>query len=193
MIRYVASDIQLHDLHRLGLDEYHQLVESGGLNEDTRIELIDGLIVDMSPKTREHEQAIRWLSWWLYGAVDRDRFDVGVGAAITLERSEPEPDLIVFRNDAPRPYHPGSAELVIEVSVSSLRHDLVVKHALYARAGITEYWVVDIEGRRVVRHRHPGPQGYGAVDELREGDRLVASTLELPALDVRDLLAAAHA
>jgi Uma2 family endonuclease len=181
--------IDLAQVHRMSLDEYHQLIEAGGFDEDARVELIDGLLVDMSPKTREHELAIAWLNRWLILAVDADRFIATVGMPLTLERSEPEPDLIVFAHDARRPYHPATAELVIEVSVSSLRHDLLIKAPLYAAAGVAEYWVVDVEGRRVVRHRDPSGGHYGAVDEVR--DVLVASTLELPPLDLSELFAAA--
>jgi len=51
--------------HRFSLEEYHQLIESGGFDEDSRVELIEGVIVDMSPKTAEHENAITWLMRWL--------------------------------------------------------------------------------------------------------------------------------
>ena len=71
MIGDVASAIDLSDLHRFSLDEYHQLIESGGLDEDMRVELIDGLIVEMSPKSPEHENVLAWLTERLFDAVDR--------------------------------------------------------------------------------------------------------------------------
>jgi Uma2 family endonuclease len=187
-------EIGIDQVHRLTLDEYHQLIESGGFDEDARIELIEGLLVDMSPKTREHENAIAWLARWLFSYTDGDRYDVRVAAALTLQRSEPEPDLIVVPRDAPRPYHPGTAVLVIEVSVSSLRHDLLVKTGVYARAGVAEYWVVDVDGRRVICHRDPLADGfYRDVTEIGADGRLVAASVELPALHVDALFAAAHA
>ena len=65
----VAPDatLDIEQVHRLSLDEYHRLIESGGFDEDARMELIDGLLVDMSPKTREHENAIAWLADRLMG------------------------------------------------------------------------------------------------------------------------------
>jgi Uma2 family endonuclease len=117
----VAVDVDIDQVHRLSLEEYHRLIESGGFDEDTRVELIDGLLVDMSPKTREHESAIRWLNRWLVLACEGQDLEVGVGNPLTLEGSEPEPDFIVVPRDAPRPYHPATAALVIEVSVSSSR------------------------------------------------------------------------
>jgi Uma2 family endonuclease len=187
-------ELGIEQVHRLSLGEYHQLIEAGGFAEDVRIELIDGLLLDMSPKAREHENAIAWLARWLFSHTDGERHEVRVAAALTLERerSAPEPDLIVFPRDAPRPYHPGTASLVIEVSFSSLRRDLMVKPRLYARARVAEYWVVDIEGRRVICHRDPRPDGYyHDVRDIPADGRLTATSVELPTLDVAELLAAA--
>ena len=187
----VFNDID--QVHRHSLDEYHRLIESGGLNEDSHVELIDGLVLDMSPKTRGHESAIAWLAQRIIRALEPARFFVGVSSALTLDRSEPEPDIFVARSDGPRPYHHGTALLVVEVAVSSLRHDLIVKHAVYARARVPEYWVVDIDGERVVRHLDPQGEAYQRIDELRAGDELIASAVELPRFSLRELFAAASA
>ena len=190
----VATDaVDLGQVHRLSLDEYHQLVESGGLDEDTRVELIDGLLLDMSPKTREHENAIAYLAEWLSRTVDRTRYQVRVASALTLQRSEPEPDVIVIPREAPRPYHPGTATLVIEVSVSSLRRDLVRKPSLYAAAGVDEYWVIDLERRRAVVYRDPRGDGYTDVTELHVEGELVPASLDIEPLALEGLLHAAEA
>ena len=190
----MATDaVDLGQVHRLSLDEYHQLVESGGLDEDTRVELIDGLLLDMSPKTREHENAIAYLAEWLSRTVDRTRYQVRVASALTLQRSEPEPDVIVIPREAPRPYHPGTATLVIEVSVSSLRRDLVRKPSLYAAAGVDEYWVIDLERRRAVVYRDPRGDGYTDVTELHVEGELVPASLDIEPLALEGLLHAAEA
>ncbi len=178
--------------HRFSLDEYHQLIESGGFDEDSRVELIEGVIADMSPKTAEHENAIRWLTRWLISAVDSERFEVGVQTALTLGGSEPEPDLAVIPIDAPRPYHPATAALVIEVAVSSQDRDLRQKPVLYAQAGITEYWVVDLDSGVVVVHRNATETGYEAIAEIPADGAVQAQAVELPRLEVADLLAAAR-
>ncbi len=77
--------------------------------------------------------------------VDHDLFEVRVGSPLTLEGSEPEPDLAVIALEAPRPYHPSTATLIIEVASSSLRRDLDTKTELYARAGVPEYWVLALD------------------------------------------------
>ena len=185
--------LDIDQVHRLSTEEYHRLVEADGFDEDARVELIDGLLADMSPKTREHENVIAWLADWLAETVDRGRYQVRVGSPLTLEGSEPEPDLAVIPRDAPRPYHPATAALVIEVSVSSLQRDLVRKPSLYAAAGVDEYWVVDLDGRRVVVHRDPRSDGYAEVAEVHAGGELVPAGLDFRAVALDDLLHAATA
>ena len=80
----------------------------------------------------------------------------------------------------------------IEVSVSSLNHDLEVKAPLYARAYVGEYWVVDLERRRLICHQGPRPDGWRTVRELRAGQRLASSFRELPELVLSELFAAAY-
>jgi Uma2 family endonuclease len=172
------------EVHRWTLEEYHQLVESGGFDEDSRIELIDGLLVDMGPRTPEHERPIAWLNRKLQLAIDPDRFEVLVAAPLTLETSEPEPDLAVVAADAPRPYHPGTAALVIEVSVSSLRRDLRVKPRIYAEAGVPAYWVIDVEGRRAIAHSQPGPEGYARIETVGPDGELTAAHIGLPSVSL---------
>jgi Uma2 family endonuclease len=188
----ISAQLGLEDVHRYSLDEYHRLIEAGGFDEDERVELLDGLLVSMSPKTPAHERAVRWLTRWLVQAVDHDRYEVGVGRPLTLRASEPEPDLTVVERGTPEPYHPARAALVIEVAVSSLSRDLGVKPRLYA-AAIPEYWVLDPEGRRMVVHRQPAGDRYAERVERGPGDQLVASAVPLPPLDLGELLRATGA
>jgi Uma2 family endonuclease len=177
-------------LHRFSLEEYHRLIEAGGFDEDARIELIDGLLVDMSPKSPAHENAIAWLNKLLVRSLD-DRFEVRVGAALTTGTSEPEPDIMVIEPDAPRPYHPGTAALIIEVAVSSQRRDLRHKPPIYAGAGVPDYWVVDLDAGRVVVHGSPRDGAYEHTEIVGAGGELVASRLGISPISVAELLAAA--
>jgi Uma2 family endonuclease len=191
--------VQTHEstagIHRFTLDEYHQLAEIGALSEEVRVELIAGFIVDMRPKSASHEKAIRWLAEWLFGAVDLGSYEIGVQTALTIEAagSEPEPDLAVIAREAPRPYHPATASLVIEIAVSSEDRDLRVKSELYALAGVPDYWVVLLERRRVVVHRTPVDHGYESIGEFGPETTLEAVALDLPPLPIADLFAAASA
>jgi Uma2 family endonuclease len=178
-------------LHRISPEEYRQLVAAGVFDEDARIELIDGLLVDMSPKTTAHENAIAWLLEALMASVDLARFQVRVGAPLTIGWSEPEPDLIVIERDVPRPHHPGTAALVIEVAVSSQRRDLRIKPRIYASAGVPVYWVVDLDGRRVVTYTSPTGEQYERAEVVGLDGELDASHLAMPPISVAELLAAA--
>jgi len=187
----VSTLVQAPELHRLSIDQYHRLVASGGFDEDARIELIDGLIVDMSPTT-QHENAVRWLIDWLIGHLDHSRYQLMVSAPLTIGRSEPEPDLAVIERTPPTLEHPSRALIVIEVAVSSRDRDLRAKSAVYAQA-VTEYWVVDLEQRRVVVHRDPADSVYKKVESIPEGRGLRASSLELQEVPTDKLFAAALA
>src|SRR3954447_19721678 len=171
-----AEHLDVDALLPLSLENYHRLVEAGGF-EGERVELLDGLLVRMSPKSERHEAAVEYLNDWLNAAVDRRRYIVGCQRALTIGNSEPEPDLVVREKDTPKPYHPSSAVLVIEVAASSLPVDLAVKAPLYASAGIAEYWVLDLDGRRAVVHREPEAGGYRQRLEVPAGGQLASTAL----------------
>lgn len=173
----------------LSLENYHALVEAGGFAGE-RVELLDGLLVRMSPKSERHEATVEYLLEWLTSAVDRERFVVGCQRALTLGRSEPEPDLVVRDREAPKPYHPAGARLVIEVAASSLGVDLTAKAALYGEAGIAEYWVLDLGGGRLIVHTGPVAAGYRDVREVAADGRVAPASVQLPPLRVGDALAA---
>ncbi|HLW93882.1 MAG TPA: Uma2 family endonuclease [Solirubrobacteraceae bacterium] len=183
--------VDISEFHRLTSDEYHLMIESGGFDEETHIELIDGILCDMSPKTPEHGLVVEYLNRVLAAALDHDRFRLRVTGSLSLGDSEPEPDLAIVARGTPDPYHPASAELVIEVAISSRRRDLAVKPPLYARAGVTEYWVIDVAQNAVVVHRAPGKDGYGSRVELRPGEALDGGVVGVGELDVASVLGAA--
>ena len=184
-----AEHLDVEALLPLSLDNYHRLVEAGGF-EGERVELLDGLLVRMSPKSERHEATVEFLLDWLTGNVDRERYIVGCQRALTIGNSEPEPDLVVRQRDTPKPYHPSSALLVIEVAISSLALDLQVKAPLYASARIAEYWVLDLDGRRALVHRSPEADGYRQRIEVPAYGRLACAALALPDVRVGDVLEA---
>src|SRR5205809_2599310 len=81
------AQIELDEVYRHSLDEYHRLIEAGGFDDRERVELLDGLLVRMSPKTPRHERAVRWLASWLIRALDGDRYTVGIAGPLTLGSS----------------------------------------------------------------------------------------------------------
>lgn len=177
------------ELYRLTAEQYHLLIESGAFDEKSRVELIDGLLLDMSPKSPAHERIIRALAKRLVAQVDAARFDIGVGAPLSIGDSEPEPDIAIFELGVEEPYHPATAALVVEVAVSSRTRDLKVKPRLYAGAGVPVYWVVDVERARAVQHTQPQGDEYGRVEIVTE---LTAPHLGIEPIAVADVLKAAR-
>lgn len=175
-----------HALHRLDVGSYDRMVASGAL-EGRQVELLDGLIVDMSPKSPDHIAVVTELmrhfatapQWWMQV---QDPIEAAWDA-------EPEPD-IALASHRPAPGRLLRAPLlVVEVAVTSHAIDRGVKDALYARAGIPVYWLVDVPGRSIEVRTEPGTDGYGRCEIHREGDRVPSPLDGVQDLDVAALLA----
>jgi Uma2 family endonuclease len=157
-------------LHRLTYDDVQAMVEAGILRDDERVELIDGVLVDMSPITPLHSDLVGWLADHFVRAIDGTQ--ARVQDLLRVEGGFVVPDLMVIE-PPPRGTHPTTALLIAEVSVTTLRYDLR-KAARYARAGVSEYWVVDGPGRRLIQHLAPVTDGYDRV-ETHTGDVTVTA------------------
>jgi len=130
----------------ISVAEYHRMIDAGILSEDERVELLEGVIVTVSPQGDPHALVIERLNKVLVRQLP-DRYRVRPQLPLTLgDRSEPEPDLAVSLVEASTAkQHPRTALLVIEVAGESLRKDRRVKARIYARAGSPEYWLVNLE------------------------------------------------
>ena len=169
------------------VEEYYRMAEAGILTEDDRVELLEGEITAMSPLGSRHAGCVDRLTSLLFKTVS-GRALVRVQNPIRLShRSEPQPDLTLLkpRADFYASAHPGPEDvlLLIEVAESSANYDRDTKFPLYARAGIGECWLVDLEARRVEIHRQPAPDGYRDVQRLVAGQSLTC--LALPGLQIR--------
>jgi len=142
-------------------------------------ELIDGEIIEKMPKNPPHRIALMLLAAWLESLFGR--FCVQTQDPIVLpvpdnNSTEPEPDVAVTR--APtmtyQDDNPGPEDLLLvgEVSDTTLAYDLRSKAALYAAAGIPEYWVLDVTGRRLCVHRRPAADGYREVRIYGEAEEV---------------------
>jgi len=153
--------------HQIKVDEYHRMAETGIIPPDARVELIEGVIIDMDDTGPNHGGATDQLNEILIRTV-AGRAHVRCQAALRLsELSEPQPDFVLARRRADfykrGPIEPVDTFLVIEVSNTSLRFDTQVKAPLYARHGIPEVWIVDLTGREVRFHRSPRDGRYSDV------------------------------
>ncbi|HTE49345.1 MAG TPA: Uma2 family endonuclease [Kofleriaceae bacterium] len=162
--------------------EYERMVEAG-LFPDERIELLRGALVAMSPQGARHADATRRLASILIGHLSqRAAVSCQLPFAAT-DDSEPEPDVAVHPDDNYSRAHPNRAFLVVEIAESSLAKDRAVKAAVYAEAGVAEYWVVDLARGVVEVMTEPSAGGYGRVVVRTRGEGIRLSGF--PDVEVR--------
>jgi Uma2 family endonuclease len=171
---------------RFNVHEYHRMAAAGILTEDDPVELIDGAIIEMPPISARHATCIVRLTRRLTSQAG-DLAEIRVRLPVRLnDHCEPEPDLSLVRPraDSYIDSHPGPCDvlLAIEVANASVRFDRLVKAAIYARAGIPEYWLVYLARARIDVHREPVDGRYRTVQIFRRGERL--SLPSLPQLDL---------
>jgi Uma2 family endonuclease len=163
--RIVAREMKTPPLPlwRMPRVRYDRLVEAGIFGPDDRVELLDGLLIAREPQGERHAVAVILVRRALeqaFGAGYHVREDKPIALDDT---SEPEPDLVVVPG-GPRDYldaHPSRPVLVVEVADTSLALDRLRKGELYARAGISDYWVVNLIDRVLEVYREPGSASAG--------------------------------
>jgi Uma2 family endonuclease len=159
------------------------------------LELIDGELFEKMPKNRPHSIALKLLLLWLQDTFSRDYVEQEVGidvAPADNPTSAPEPDLVVlkrpsieFPSSSPQP---ADIALVVEVSESTLTFDLRRKASLYARAGIQEYWVLDLVSRRLIVHCLPEGEDYSSVIAYAENESVAPLAAASASLAVTNVL-----
>ncbi|MBI1846992.1 MAG: Uma2 family endonuclease [Candidatus Rokubacteria bacterium] len=176
--------------------EYDRLVDLGVFEHDA-IELIGGQLVVAEPKGAYHSSGVTAADYALRAALPPG-WIVRTQAAVSLDDdSEPEPDLAVVpgRPSDYRYAHPARPVLAVEVSDSSLAFDRQHKSSLYARAGIQDYWIVNLVDRVLEIYRDPGPDTsgvygwrYRSVASLRPPEVAVPLAFPSSQIAVADLL-----
>ncbi|MBL9183992.1 MAG: Uma2 family endonuclease [Verrucomicrobiaceae bacterium] len=172
----IAAQLPPHSppLLRISCDRYHEMIASGGLREDDRIELINGFLVTKMSIGSIHSAMVNRLNRLLSRLLG-DSTIITVQNPITIhEYSEPEPDIVVarFREDfyAERHPYPQDILLVIEVADTSLAFDRDAKIPLYASCGIPESWLVDLNNHEIHVFRRPDGAAYQETHVFRAGD-----------------------
>lgn len=174
--------------------QYHALGDMGWF-QDARVELVDGEIIQKVPISAPHWTAVALASETLraifadgYLVVAQNAFDGG-------PRSEPEPDIAVIRGN-PRDFVqalPSAAALIVEVSLSTLAYDRTRKAALYARAAIADYWIINLNTHQVEVHRNPialaeDVFGYADITFYHSGQAIAPLAMPNAVVAVADLL-----
>jgi Uma2 family endonuclease len=162
--------------------EYDQLIELGAFQNE-KIELIEGLLVPMSPIGPPHHSAVQKLTEILLPPL-LGRASVRIqGPFAALDLSEPEPDLAVVPWGDYDTAHPDRAYLIIEVAESSLTFDRGAKLGLYAKCGVPEYWIVNVPDRVIEVYTEPAGETYARTARYERGQSL--RPIHFPDLEVR--------
>ncbi len=167
--------------------EYDQLVSLGAFQNE-RIELLEGVLVAMSPIGAPHSATVDRLTRLLVLALS-DRATVRCqGPFAALEFSEPEPDFALIPLGEYDTDHPSTAYLIIEVAESSLALDRGKKLRLYASCSVPEYWIVNLPERCIEVHTQPAPGAYAKVERYERGQSIQLVTFNDVSLAVSDVL-----
>ena len=174
---------------RFTVDEYHRMAEAGILREDERVELLDGDVVEMSPAGDRHIEAVNRCAEAFAALLvaRRVRFSTQNPARLG-DHDEPQPDFALVRPGAVGAPRRGELLLAVEVSDSSVADDRRDKVPLYARAGVPETWLLNVQKGELQVHREPAPAGYGRIFTLRPEQQVACEAFPDVVLQVADLL-----
>ena len=172
----VPGFLSMATFHRLTVDQYHQMIANGILSEEDPVELLEGYLVTKMPQSPEHAYSVQALTEELPRLLPRTYTLRGQSSA-TIQESEPEPDLVIARGSRTLYSHrhpgPDDTVLVIEVASSSLLRDRTDKSRIYARGGISVYWVVNVIDKVIEVYTQPSGQvpapAYGKRDDYPVG------------------------
>ena len=180
--------------HRITVDEYERIIEAGALEDPSRVELIDGKMVDKMGKKAEHSYAAKEALKALEGRLPAGWTSRKEEPVRIPDYDEPEPDVAIIRgSDADYEHRiPTAADvaLLVEVSDSTLSQDRGKKRLVYAKGRIPVYWIVNLVDRQVEVYSRPGKNGYRSHKTFASGEQVPVTIggRKLPPIAVDDLL-----
>jgi Uma2 family endonuclease len=189
--RLVLPDSGVLPRLRWTREQYHELARMGFIEEGTRFELVEGEIVERMTVNQPHVISCHRSNRALSAVFGQEVVVSQAPVAVNLH-NEPEPDVYVLRRSVEEfsvePPMSDDILLIVEVSDTTLRKDLGVKAALYARAGIPDYWVLNLNDRILVVHRQPGSEGYESITMIGEDGSVSPPAAPQATVTVADLL-----
>ncbi|HEX8443821.1 MAG TPA: Uma2 family endonuclease [Allosphingosinicella sp.] len=168
--------------YKLTLDDFALLNGAGAFAGYAKTELIDGRVFGLNAQHRPHARAKDELAYRLRRALEASGNALSVLTEVTVAmppNDAPQPDILLTseaEGDGPVPI--GSVALIVEVADTTLDFDLGPKAALYAAAGVPEYWIVDLNERRCLLHMGAGADGYAEQLDVPFGETIISGTIE---------------
>ena len=176
--------------HKLSVQDFQRLGEAGILSEDSRVELIEGELIDMAPIGALHMLVVNRLNRLLVLAVG----ELGVVSVQNPVRlplySEPQPDFAILKHRADETTVPGPEDvlLIIEVADTTLDFDRTTKLNLYAKSGISESWIVNLQSKCLEVYREPAADdGYSKRFEFHRPDSVAPLAVPTVRVAVADI------
>lgn len=167
-------------VHPITVEEFLALDEAGFFKDVGRVELIDGRIYEMAAVHRPHSETMATLTTDINVAIRASKLGLKVLSPVSARldpNSLPEADIMVALSGDESIVPGAEVRLMVEVADTSLGHDLGVKARLYARTGVTEYWVADVRGRRIIRFHEPDGASYVQRAEFAFGEPITSATI----------------
>jgi Uma2 family endonuclease len=171
--------------HLLSVKEYHALGDLGFLSK--RTELIEGVVIEKMPKSPRHATFVKKIFRSLSLVVPKG-YHVASEQPITLKNSEPEPDISIVKGsiDDYANAHPTRAELVVEVSFTTLSEDRSMAF-IYAESSIPEYWLFNLNNNTVEVYTKPMQDRYSEMKTYSQSDILTLSSMPEIKIQLSDL------
>ena len=186
------APLELQSRAWLGIREFLLLQDAGAFAEAGKTELIDGEILTMNAQFQRHGYAKSLLHLAVAAGLKSIKSALVAMTETSVALSPfdmPEPDIVIARKPSSNTAIPLDAvALLIEVSDTTQRFDLGRKAMVYARSGVAEYWVADLDTMQVIRHWAPDAAGYAARDIVAIGDPVTCMTLDGLVVDTSELL-----
>lgn len=186
-----GSTVQVPTHYRFTVEAFERLGQLGILDDNVRVELIDGEIIQMSAMGDRHVRCVNRLNRRLFMALG-ERVIISIQNPLVLSTNdEPQPDVAVLQPSAEDHLGnpcPADVLFVVEVSDSTLRYDQSVKLPLYARSGIPELWIADLTGETITRYAAPEQGRYSSMTSFHRGESITSYVLPDLTLLVDDLL-----
>ena len=165
--------------YKLRVEDYTLLADAGAFG-DYRTELIEGDVIVMAPEYRPHAYVRDELAYRLRRALEAIGSDVHVasGSVSMANDTMPQPDIVLTREPRGRGAIPlDSVALLVEVSSTTLANDIGLKQRIYARHGVREYWVADVNARLIHQMWEPGENGFDRSHAITFGTPITSASI----------------